>query len=224
MRDRGLRSASDVIFHVVNRSARRLGLFEAPSDYSAFLDVIEQGRARTGIRILAYCVMPNHFHLLAKTTAPRQLSVFMQWFQLTHAKRWHRFRGSAGFGAVYQGRFHAVPVQHDAHFLVAARYVERNPLRANLVRRAEDWVWSSLGQRCRSSNAVTLTAWPILPPSNWLDLVNDARADADVARIRQSMREGLPFGSPAWAKQHSSPPKRKGRPPKQTAFQDLRLS
>jgi putative transposase len=225
MRDHELRGAAGVICHVVNRSARRLRLFDEPSDYAAFLSVVEEGRARTGIEILAYCVMPNHFHLLTRTTKPRQLSFFMQWFQLTHAKRWNRHRGSCGIGAVYQGRFRSVPVQHDVHFLVAARYVERNALRARLVERAEDWPWCSLSQRCRSSNAVTLADWPILPPANWVALVNDGRAEEDSEAVRDSLRKRTPFGTTTWADRHSKRAARgKGRPPKGTALPDLRIS
>jgi putative transposase len=224
MRDRALRSAAGVIFHVINRSARRLRLFDEPRDYEAFLAVLEEGRARTEIQILAYCVMPNHFHLLTRTTKPNQLSDFMKWFQLTHAKRWHGHRGSRGIGAVYQGRFRAVPVQHDTHFLVAARYVERNPLRAGLVERAEDWPWSSLRQRCSNSHLVTLDEWPILPPANWVQLVNEIAADRDLESVRRCIRNGTPFGNKTWAGEFSAVPNRKGRPPKETAQPDLRFS
>ncbi len=224
MRDRGLRSAAGVIFHVINRSARRLRLFDAPADYAAFLAVLEEGRARTDIQILAYCVMPNHFHLLARTTKSYQLSSFMKWFQLTHAKRWHGHRGTRGIGAVYQGRFRAVPVQHDTHFLVAARYVERNALGAGLVERAELWPWSSLRQRCSNSHLVTLDEWPILPPANWVELVNESWADTDLESVRQSVRHCRPFGTRAWANDFRCAPNRKGRPPKGTAPLDLRFS
>ena len=160
----GYRDAIDIVFHVVNRAARRAELFAKPNDYEAFLRVVEEGRERTGIPLLAYCVMPNHFHLLVRPTQLGQMSRFMRWFQLTHAKRWHRHRESRGTGAVYQGRYRAIPIETDLHFLVAARYVERNPVRAGLVRRAEEWRWSSLISVAEMRWSA-LGAWPILPPA-----------------------------------------------------------
>ncbi len=94
------------------------------------------------VAVFAYCLMPNHWHLVASPTAPGALSIFMHRLTTTHARLWHRARGSAGEGAVYQGRFSAIPIQCDRHFLIVCRYVERNALRASLVSRAEDWPWS----------------------------------------------------------------------------------
>jgi putative transposase len=90
--------------------------------------------------------MPNHWHLLLWPRNDGELSEVMRWITVTHAQRWHAHRQSSGSEPVYQGRFKSFPVQTDEPFLMVARYVERNALRAKLVERAEEWQWSSLWQ------------------------------------------------------------------------------
>jgi len=210
-----------VVFHVMNRGARRQVLFDESGDYRSFLDVMEEGRARTGIHLFAYCVMPNHFHLLVRPTADRQLGRFMNWFQLTHAKRWHQFRRSHGTGAVYQGRFRAVPVQTDRHFLVAASYVERNALRAGLVETAESWPWGSSHQRCVGADSPQLEPWPLPPPYDWTNALNLNLLSGDDSAIRRSVKTSTPFGAPEWAdsieRGRSDGPR--GRPVKSSAYE-----
>jgi putative transposase len=84
---RHLAETANVVLHVMNRGVRRLRLFDQRADYESFLRVVAEGRRRTGIRILAYCVMPNHFHLVVWPRKRGQLPDFMQWFQGTHSKR-----------------------------------------------------------------------------------------------------------------------------------------
>src|SRR5690349_16171191 len=121
------------------------------------------------MRTLAYCVMPNHWHLVLWPRRDEDLSRFMAWVTLTHTQRWHAYRQSAGNGHVYQGRFKSFPVQADEHFLTVCRYVERNALRAKLVDRAEGWRWSSVGRReqGRALATVWLTDWPVARPRRW---------------------------------------------------------
>lgn len=76
-----------------------------------------------------------------------ELSEVVRWLSVTHTQRWHAHHRTAGTGPVYQGRFKSFPVQMDEHFLAVARYVERNAVRAKLVKRAEDWQWYSLWRR-----------------------------------------------------------------------------
>src|SRR6185503_14295500 len=120
-------------YHVLNRRAGRLPLFEKPSDYSAFERVLQEAYQRTGIRIASYCLMPNHWHLLLWPREDGELSESLRWITVTHSQRWHAHRQTGGTGPVYQGRFKSFPVQADEHFLTVARYVERNALRAGLV-------------------------------------------------------------------------------------------
>jgi len=175
---------SDQVLHVMNRGARRLPLFESDTDYQSFLACLIFGLEKIPVRLLAYCVMPNHFHLIVWPRETGQVSRLMQIVTARHSRRWHRSRGSEGTGCVYQGRYRAVAVQRDSHFLTVCRYVERNALRANLVKRAEDWPWSSLYQRCKDCHPVPLQPWPIPQPPDWLAFVNQQEGDADIKAIR----------------------------------------
>src|SRR5512142_1923064 len=134
-------SSGGLVYHVLNRRVGRLALFEKPGDYQAFEKILQEATERSGIRIAAYCLMPNHWHLLLWPRRDGELSEVMRWVTVTHTQRWHAHRHSAGSGPVYQGRFKSFPVQTDEHFLMAARYVERNALRAKLVDRAQQWQW-----------------------------------------------------------------------------------
>jgi putative transposase len=126
-------------YHVLNRRIGRLALFDKPADYHAFEKILREAHDWMGLRIAAYCLMPNHWHLLLWPRQDGELSEAMRWITVTHTQRWHAHRHTAGTGPVYQGRFKSFPVQTDEHFLTVARYVERNALRANLVQRAEEW-------------------------------------------------------------------------------------
>ena len=137
-----------MVFHVLNRGVARMQLFEKAADYQAFEQVLRDALDQSPMRICAYAVMPNHWHLLLWPECDGELAAFMQRLTITHVRRWQEHRGYAGLGHVYQGRYKSFPVESDEHFWVVARYVERNALRANLVLRAEEWRWSSLWQRC----------------------------------------------------------------------------
>ena len=159
-----------MVFHVLNRGVAQMQLFEKAADYQAFEQVLQDTLDQSPMRICAYAVMPNHWHLLLWPECDGELSAFMQRLTITHVRRWQEHRGYAGLGHVYQGRYKSFPVESDEHFWVVARSVERNALCANLVLRAEEWRWSSLWQRCHPTGAERslLAAWPIDMPANWL--------------------------------------------------------
>jgi len=185
-----------LIFHVLNRGVRRMQLFDRDGDYRAYLDLFGAAQRRVPMRCLAYCLMPNHFHFVLWPHADGDLSRFMFWLSTVHAMRWHRARGANSNGHVYQGRFKALAVSADGHFLRVCRYVERNPLRAGLVGRAQDWAWSSLAQRDRGPEYVRLSTWPVDRPPDWPNLVNDIETDAPT--IREAIRRSSPFGPELW--------------------------
>jgi putative transposase len=191
-------STAGLYFHIVNRAAKRSILFESAADYQAFEHVLALAIARSNVALFAYCVMPNHWHLLLSPRSDGALSRFMHWLTTTHARRWQTCRGLDGQGAVYQGRFKAIPVGDDKHFLCVCRYIERNPLRARLVERAEDWRWSSLTTRCNSTPSF-LSDWPVSRPSEWTELVNQPQTEAELKIFRDAMTKGIPFGDDEWA-------------------------
>ncbi len=128
-----------MVFHVLNRGVARMQLFEKAGDYEAFERVMKETLQASAMRILAYCLMPSHWHLLLWPEDDGDLAAFMQRLTITHVRRWQEYRRFVGLGHVYQGRYKSFPVEEDEHFLAVARYVERNALRANLVLRAEEW-------------------------------------------------------------------------------------
>jgi putative transposase len=190
-------------YHVLNRAVRRATLFEHDGDYAAFERVLGEAHERTGMRIAAYCIMPSHWHLVLWPRADGELSEFMRWLTVTHTQRWHANRHTAGTGPVYQGRFKSFPIQRDHHFLTVCRYVERNALRARLVRQAQDWTWCSLTRRAKpkpneTSWLLPTSKWPVPPPRNWVVQVNRSDDPEVQSAVQHAIRRGAPFGGPAW--------------------------
>lgn len=188
------------MYHVLNRANARAPLFEKAADYAAFLGVLREAVERAETRLLAYCVMPNHWHLVVWPRQDGELARFVGWLTLTHTQRWHAHYHTAGTGHLYQGRYKSFPVQEDEHLLAVCRYVERNPLRAGLVRRAEAWRWSSLWQGGQEENTVRpeLAPWPVARPRGWRGFVNAPQTAAEEEALRRCIQRGQPFGDAAW--------------------------
>jgi putative transposase len=192
-----------MIYHVLNRGNAHATLFYGESDYNAFERVLAEAHSRLPMRILAYTVMPNHWHFLLWPEGDGDLSEFMRWLTVTHAQRCHAHRKTAGSGHVYQGRFKSFPVESEVYFLMVCRYVERNPLRAGLVKRAEDWKWSSLWRYLHGdqSQKLVLSSWPVDRPANYAEYVNLPQTESEVEAIRRCIARGQPYGSERWAQE-----------------------
>jgi len=193
-------AAGNLAYHVLNRRVGRLPLFETRADYVVFEQILAEAHAQTRIRIAAYSLMPTHWHLLLWPRRDGELSEVLRWITVTHTQRWHVQHDTAGTGPVYQGRFKSFPVQTDEHFLTVARYVERNALRAKLVRRAENWRWSSLWRRMQGDPKVTawLSEWPVDLPRSWVAQVNRPETGEELEALRVSVQRGRPFGEEGW--------------------------
>ncbi len=191
-------SSGGYVYHVLNRAVGRRTIFHTDKDYAAFLQVLEAARHKVPMRLLSFAIMPNHWHLVLWPIGDGDLSNYMQWLTMTHTQRWHALHATSGTGPLYQGRFKSFPVQDDDHFLTVCRYVERNPLRANLTTHAQNWQWSSLWQHVNERFAVSLDTWPVPQPAEWLAYVNRPETEAELAAIRNSVRRGAPFGDPSW--------------------------
>jgi putative transposase len=144
--------------------------------------------------------MPNHWHLVLWPEKDGQLANFMQRLTVTHVTRWQKHRGCVGHGHVYQGRFKSFPLESDEYFYQVVRYVERNALRANLVKRAQDWCWSSLWRREKGTieQRRWLGAWPLPRPRRWVELVNEVQTEAELEALRRCVTRGAPLGSSTW--------------------------
>jgi putative transposase len=189
------------VYHALNRAVARLPLFQKDDDYRAFERVVVEALAKHPIRLLAYCLMPNHWHFVVWPAGDEDMTAFLRWLTHTHTQRWHAHHESAGTGHLYQGRYRAFPVQEDEHLYAVLRYVERNPLRAGLVKRAEDWPWSSLAHRQSGDGdpiRPLLHRWPVPVPGDWLKRVNRVETESELEVLRRSVSRGQPFGSETW--------------------------
>jgi putative transposase len=186
----------------LNRSNGRRPLFRKAADYGAFDEALEEASHREPLRILSYCVMPNHWHFVVwpKPGADRQVSQFFRWLTVTHTQRWHAHYHTSGSGHLYQGRFKCFPVETDEHLYTVLRYVERNAVRANLVESADQWRWSSAWRIYHGSvqSRGLVSDWPIERPRDWLDRVNRPESKAELESLRRSVQRGCAFGSESW--------------------------
>jgi len=194
-------------YHVLNRANGRLRLFRKEADFAAFEGLIAEARERINLRILAYAVMGNHWHFVVWPRSGRgsDVSDFFRWLSVTHAQRWHARHDTSGMGHLYQGRFKSFPIAPDEHLLAVLRYVERNPLRAGLVARAEEWHWGSLYRRLKGTpeERALLGSGPVPLGLQWTRHVNQAQSEAELAAIRESLRRGRPYGGEAWQRKVS---------------------
>ena len=133
-------------YHVLNRANARYRIFRKSADFEAFERILTEAveRAAGSVSLLAYCVMSNHWHLVLTTHEDRAMGQFMKWLTTTHAGRYRVAHAQQGIGHLYQGRYKSFLVHDEKHLLTVCRYVERNPVRAGLVTRAQDYRFSSL--------------------------------------------------------------------------------
>ena len=182
----------------MNRGDRREAIFHDHQDRRHFLETLAQACAKTGWQIHAWCLMPNHWHLVLWPRNDGDLSEFMRWLTVTHTQRWHAAHRTAGTGPLYRGRFKSFPIQADEHLLSVTRYVERNALRAKLVEQADAWRWSSLWRRVHGDEEQLLDAGPVPLPRGWRRYVQQAETEAELTAVRKSVVRGMPFGASRW--------------------------
>jgi len=191
---------SEIVYHVINRANARTQIFDKDQDYLLFEKVLANAQEKFDMRILSYCIMPNHWHLILYPKQDGDLQKFMGWLSMTHTQRWHSQHKTIGSGHLYQGRYKSFPVQTNDYLLQLFRYVERNALRAKLVEKAEDWKWSSLYLREKGNNDQNfLTEWPIDIPDNYINWVNEPQTIKELELLRCSVNKGKPFGAEEWA-------------------------
>ena len=154
---RGL--ADGQIYHVLNRGNGRQNVFHKEGDFQAFLRLLGETKERYGIKVFAYCLMSNHFHLLLQTEEGQELGRSMQWLMTSHVRRYHRHYGTSGH--VWQGRYKSFIVQQDDHLLTVVRYIETNPVRAKMVDKAGDWPWSSYRERTVTGTGFEPSEMPV---------------------------------------------------------------
>jgi putative transposase len=105
-----------------------------------------------------------------------------------------------GYGHVYQGRYKSLLVESDRHFLTLVRYVERNAKRAGLVKKAEEWPWSSVHVRLygKAEQKKMLSPWPTPEPPDYVLWLNRSQGREEVEKIRYAIQRSRPYGSDQW--------------------------
>ena len=188
-------------YHIINRANARLPIFFKEEDYVLFEQVLEEAKEKYNMRVLTYCLMPNHFHLVLHPRDDGDLGKFMQWLTLTHTQRWHQTKNTKGTGHLYQGRYKSFLIEEDNHLLSVIRYVERNALRAKLVKKAENWKFCSLWRRFygNTQKKKLLSEWPISEPKDYLSFVNIPQSKEEEESIRLSVVKGKPYGNENWS-------------------------
>ena len=192
-------SQGGYVYHVLNRGNGRGDVFHKADDYLAFVNLMRESNERLPMRLVGYCLLTNHFPLVLWPFEDGDLSRWMQWLMTSHVRRYHRhYKGS---GHVWQGRFKAFPVESDDHYWTVLRYVERNPLRADMVQRSQDWEWSSLKPTLRSGPPGLISDGPLRKSAAWTQYVNAIETEAELASLRNSVVRGTPFGGLEWQQQ-----------------------
>lgn len=214
------------VFHVLNRGNARRTIFAKPGDYAAFERIMAEAGEHVPIRLLAYCLMPNHWHLVLQPHRDGDLGRYIHRLTTTHVRRWHAHQHTEGHGHLYQGAYKSFPVQDDDHLLMLCRYVEANALRAGLLPdggRAEDWTWCSAWRRDHpqiTEGKPALCDWPVTRPTQWRRILNLPQPQKQQDAIQTALRRGRPLGQEAWRQAtarhlrltHTLRPR--GRPPK----------
>ncbi len=177
------------VYHVTARGNARMPVFENNGDRASFLDLIEEAVERFNWRCYAYCLMDNHYHLLVETVAGN-LSVGMRHSNGVYTQRFNR--GHHRVGHLFQGRFKSIMVDRDAYLLELCRYIVLNPVRAGMVERPEDYVWSSY----RATAGVSREA--VFLASDWILSQFAAKKGTARKRYMEFVRAGI-GGRQVWA-------------------------
>jgi putative transposase len=204
--------SSSYAYHVLNRGNGNATVFHKEEDYRAFLDLLAAAKSKFTVSVFAFCLMPNHFHIIVQPRVDEGLSLFMQWWQTNYARHHHHHYRSHGH--LWQGRFRSFPIQEDDHFLSVLRYVLHNPVRAHLVSRPEWWPWSSIQHRA------LVDPWPVEQPPDWVWRLGTPLGGDELTCIRRCVNRQAPFGTADWQVrtanilQLTSTLRPPGRPPK----------
>ena len=183
---------ADNYYHCLNRASARLKINFNDDDFVLITKALFEAQNKFSMEILAFVIMGNHFHLVIKTKQDKQMSQFMKWFTLVHTKRWHFMNKTAGTGHLYQGRYNSFIIKDQRHLETVIRYVERNPLTANIVKNILDWKYSSLYQRFAANKIepqIQLTDWPYHESRDYLVNLIEPYSNKEIEKALESEME-----------------------------------
>jgi putative transposase len=190
--------AAGIPHHVTQRGNRRQQVFFSDADYAYYLRRLGEGCRKAGVAVWAYCLMPNHVHLVLVPSDEDGLRAALGEAHRRYSSLVNAREGWRGY--LWQGRFASAPMD-DRHLMAAARYVELNPVRAGLVARPEGWAWSSARAHLAGRDDAVVAVRPLLERvEDWAAFLGEGLEDEDRAAIRAAERTGRPLGSEAFVK------------------------
>jgi putative transposase len=206
--------------HVTQRGSRRQRTFFGDTDYEMYITFMSEWCSRRGVDIWAYCLMPNHVHLIAVPSTEAALARSVGEAHRRYALRVN-FREDWR-GHLWQERFASFPMD-DAHLYMATRYVELNPVRAGLVRAPDAWRWSSARAHLAGRDDGLVSVAPLLECfGDWTEFLAGGLSDNEAGLLRRHSRNGRPLGSDEFVSRLESlldrilKPKKRGRKRKQS--------
>ncbi|MHB8530355.1 MAG: transposase [Caulobacteraceae bacterium] len=179
--------------HVTQRGNRREAIFFEEGDQEIYRDLLAEQARKADVVVWAYCLMPNHVHLILTPATAEGLGRAVG----EAHRRYTNFINARGrwTGHLFQSRFASVAMD-EPHLISAVRYVSLNPVRAGLVRRAEDWPWSSVRAHLAAADDGLVTVKPVLDLApDFSELLADSRREEDFAALRRSEGTGRPVGT-----------------------------
>jgi putative transposase len=187
---------ADFTYHVYNRGIGLAEVFHEPADYAALINLIASSSEQIPMRVLGYCLMPDHYHMVLQPYEDRDLSRWVHRLMTGYLRYYRQKHGVVG--NLWNARFKSFPCQHDRHLGTVIRYCETNPIRAGLVERAEKWKYGSLYATANQKGPVAIEPGPIRRGKAWVELANEPMKERDLGLMRHSLRRGTPFGDSEW--------------------------
>lgn len=184
--------AADLPHHITQRGNRRQKTFFQDEDYRLYRSLMAEWCEKHSVGVWAYCLMPNHVHIVAVPSSEESLR---RAIGEAHRRYTRHVNFREGWrGHLWQGRFHSFPMD-ERYWLTVARYVELNPVRANLVAQPEDYPWSSAAAHLSGIDDVLVKVAPLLEMvDTWANILKAAVEEKTVKEIRRHERTGRPLG------------------------------
>jgi putative transposase len=213
----------DVPHHVTQRGNARQVILTNDADRAIYLDLLRRYTDLHQLSLLGYCLMSNHVHLIVVPRKADSLAQTLKHAHGSYASYWNVNHSSSGH--VWQGRYYSCPLD-SAHLWAALRYTELNPVRAGLVRTAEEWKWSSADAHCAAAvdDLLEMKTWRSRwNASEWREYLTGEETETELKSLRQSTHTGRPLGSPEFVEaleksmHRSLAPRAAGRPTKPSA-------
>ena len=188
------------VYHVINRANGRLRIFNKDEDYQLFEQLLLETKELFDMRILAYCLMPNHFHLVLYPKNDGDLGLFMHRLSNAHTRKVHAYTNTNGSGHLYRGRYKSFLIDKENYLLAVIKYVERNAVRAKLVRSCEGWkggsAWRRIHGTIQQKELLDQNSFQL--PNNYPDWINSKEESDFLDIIRTSVNKSVPYGRERW--------------------------